>query len=161
MTRTVLGSLLLVCMLLVAHTGRAQDQNTIDDQALNAFFASNKIKATKTPSGLYYVVKRPGQGENAKFGKHVSMLYYGTLLDGKKFDANMDEAYKPTGNPFTFTLGVGQVIKGWDEGVKLLNKGERATLYIPSSLGYGSRGVGPIPPNSVLVFDVEVVSTGE
>ena len=86
------------------------------------------------------------------------MLYYGYTLDGQKFDANMDKNYTPTGNPFTFNLGTHMVIAGWDEGIQLLNKGCGATLYLPSGLAYGPRGNGPIKPNAVLAFDVEVVS---
>jgi FKBP-type peptidyl-prolyl cis-trans isomerase len=78
------------------------------------------------------------------------------LLNGEKFDSNVDPKFNHV-QPFEFTVGIGQVIKGWDEGLQLLNKGGKAKLIIPSSLAYGSRGAGAaIPPNSPLVFDVEV-----
>ena len=86
------------------------------------------------------------------------MNYLGKFLDGKKFDGNVDENFKSTRAPLQFTLGVGQVIAGWDEGIQLLNPGTRATLYIPSAIGYGPNGRGPIPPNTVMVFDVELIS---
>jgi FKBP-type peptidyl-prolyl cis-trans isomerase FkpA len=160
MIKNVLGSLLLICTVLFATTGHAQDQKTIDDKILTEYFTKNHIKAQKTPSGLYYTIKKKGSGENAKPGQQVNMNYIGKFLDGKKFDANVDESYQPVNGRtiFSFKLGAHQVISGWDEGVQLLNKGCRATLYLPSALAYGPGGTGPIPANSVLVFDVELVS---
>jgi len=81
--------------------------------------------------------------------------YTGKLLDGTIFDSNKDPKFGHV-QPFSFTLGAGMVIKGWDEGMQLLKLGGRATFYIPSSLAYGPQGSGSIPPNAVLVFDVEV-----
>jgi FKBP-type peptidyl-prolyl cis-trans isomerase FkpA len=134
----------------------AAKQNAIDDKLLQDYFAKNNIKATKTASGMYYVITQKGLCENAKPGKKVTMNYTGKLLDGTVFDSNTDPA-KGHVQPFTFTLGQGMVIKGWDEGVQLLKLGSRGTFYIPSSLGYGSQGAGAsIPANAVLVFDVEV-----
>jgi FKBP-type peptidyl-prolyl cis-trans isomerase FkpA len=159
MIKTIVAAALLISSLF-AVTGFAQgnsSQRIVDDKVLTEFFSDNKIKATGTQSGLYYVITKKGTGDNAKAGQKVSMKYMGTFLDGKKFDANVDAAFNCV-KPFTFTLGVGQVIRGWDEGVQLLSPGTRATLYIPSGLGYGARATGPIPPNSILVFDVELVS---
>ena len=144
--------------MLFAYAGFAQDQKAKDDQILKEYFQQHKIKATKTASGLYYVITKKGTGENAKKGQGVSMNYLGKFLDGKKFDGNVDENFKSTRAPLQFTLGVGQVIAGWDEGIQLLNPGTRATLYIPSAIGYGPNGRGPIPPNTVMVFDVELIS---
>ncbi len=145
-------------MLLFAYTGFAQDQAAKDEAIIKAYLAKNKIKATRTPSGLYYKIDKKGSGENAKKGQTVSVNYLGTFLDGQKFDGNMDEKYNTQRGPITFPVGVGQVIKGWDEGLQLLNPGTRATLYIPSGIGYGPGGRGPIPPNSIMVFKVELVS---
>jgi peptidylprolyl isomerase len=82
----------------------------------------------------------------------VKVHYTGKLLDGTKFDSSVDR-----GEPFGFTLGKGQVIKGWDEGIGLMNVGGKATLIIPSSIAYGDRDMGTIPPYSTLVFDVELL----
>ena len=151
-------ALFLACTLLFSYAGFAQDQKTKDDEILKEYFKKNKIKALKTASGLYYVITKKGTGENAKKGQNVSMNYYGKFLDGKKFDGNVDENFKSTRAPLQFTLGIGQVIPGWDEGIQLLNPGTRATLYIPSGIGYGPSGRGPIPANTIMVFDVELLS---
>jgi FKBP-type peptidyl-prolyl cis-trans isomerase FkpA len=131
-------------------------QNETDDKLIQAYIAKNNIKATKTPSGLYYVITTKGLGPNAKPGKKVTMNYTGKTLDGNVFDSNTDPA-KGHVQPFSFTLGQGQVIKGWDEGVQLMNLGTKATIILPSALGYGAQGAGKdIPPNAVLLFNVEV-----
>jgi FKBP-type peptidyl-prolyl cis-trans isomerase len=106
-----------------------------------------------TPSGLQYDDIAEGSGAEAKAGQKVSVHYTGTLVDGKKFDSSRDR-----GKPFQFTLGVGQVIKGWDEGVAGMKVGGQRKLTIPPGLGYGSRGAGGvIPPHATLIFDVELV----
>jgi len=153
-------SKILLSVLVLFTTGKAlaQSQAAKDEKILTEYFAKNHIKATKAPSGLYYTIHKQGSGPNAKNGQSVSMLYLGKFLDGQQFDANMDADYKQTRNPFTFTLGAGQVISGWDAGIALLNKGSRASLYLPSASAYGPAGAGGrIPPNTVLIFDVEVV----
>jgi len=158
MIKKIFSSMLVAGTMLAAGTAHAQDQKAMDEQVLKEYFAKNHIHADRTPSGLYYTINKRGEGDHAKPDQSVTMLYYGYTLDGKRFDSNMDQNYTPTGNPFTFKLGTHQVIAGWDEGVQLLNKGERATLYLPSGLAYGTRGAGgAIPPNAVLAFDVEVV----
>jgi len=132
------------------------DYAKIDDSIFNDYFKKNNIKATKTKSGMYYVIKQKGLGPTAKPEKHVTMNYTGKLLDGTVFDSNTDPKFNHV-SPFTFQLGVGQVIKGWDEGVQLLQMGSKATFFIPSELAYGERGGGKaIPPNAPLIFDVEV-----
>jgi FKBP-type peptidyl-prolyl cis-trans isomerase len=94
-----------------------------------------------------------GNGTEAQSGKKVSVHYTGTLTDGKKFDSSHDR-----GQPFSFTLGAGQVIKGWDEGVAGMRTGGKRKLTIPPHLGYGARGFPPvIPPNATLVFEVELL----
>ena len=108
---------------------------------------------TKQPSGLYTQDLTAGTGPEATSGKQVSVHYTGTLADGTKFDSSRDR-----GTPIDFQLGVGQVIKGWDEGVAGMKVGGRRKLVIPPELGYGSRGAGGvIPPNATLVFDVELM----
>jgi len=128
-------------------------QKEIDDQTIQKYLADNNIKAQKTASGLYYTITKTGKGATPTKGKKVKVHYTGTLLDGTKFDSSLDR-----GQPFEFPLGEGQVIQGWDEGIALLNKGAKATLFIPSVLGYGAQGVGSIiPPFAVLKFDVELL----
>ena len=160
MLKNILGSLLLIGSVLFASTASAQDQAAKDEQILKDYFAKNHIKATRTASGLYYTISKKGTGDNAKPGQQLGMNYLGKFLDGTKFDGNVDENYSPVPGRrvLTFTLGTGGVISGWDEGMQLLNKGARATLYLPSALGYGSGGNGRIPPNSVLMFNVEVLT---
>ncbi len=105
-----------------------------------------------TPSGLKYLDMVEGSGETPESGQTVTVHYTGTLVDGTKFDSSRDR-----NRPFEFKLGAGQVIKGWDEGIASMKVGGRRQLVIPPSLGYGSRGIGPIPPNSTLLFDVELL----
>ncbi len=107
----------------------------------------------KTESGLEYKETKRGTGKQAESGKTVSVHYEGKLLDGKVFDSSFER-----GTPIEFQLGVGQVIKGWDEGIALMKVGGEAMLTIPPELGYGERGAGGlIPPNATLIFDVELV----
>jgi FKBP-type peptidyl-prolyl cis-trans isomerase len=108
---------------------------------------------TVTASGLKYVDQVVGAGDVAVAGKTVSVHYTGWLENGKKFDSSVDR-----GQPFSFPLGAGRVIKGWDEGVQGMKIGGKRKLTIPSDLGYGSRGAGGvIPPNATLIFDVELL----
>lgn len=93
-----------------------------------------------------------GAGAEAKTGNTVSVQYTGTLLDGKKFDSSYDR-----GQPFSFVLGTGQVIQGWDQGVLGMKVGGKRKLTIPPSLAYGERSIGPIPANSTLVFEIELL----
>ncbi len=105
-------------------------------------------------SGLSYMDIKEGTGEEAKAGQQVTVNYTGYLTDGKKFDRSLDR-----NQPFTFALGAGQVIKGWDEGVAGMKVGGKRKLIIPPELGYGSRGAGGvIPPNAQLIFDVELLN---
>lgn len=107
----------------------------------------------KTASGLFYSIKKAGEGPTPEKGAQVSVHYKGTLLDGTVFDSSYQRK-----QPISFSVGVGQVIPGWDEGIMLLNKGAAARFVIPSHLAYGAQGAGGvIPPNADLIFEVELV----
>ena len=125
---------------------------------LGKWLASKNIRAEKSPSGIYVQVINPGTGNLADSGKYVSLNYTGTHLDGKKFDSNVDTSFQHVG-PISFTVGDGQMIKGFDEGVRYLRVGGSGKAYVPSMLAYGARprpGSG-IKPFEHLVFDLTIV----
>lgn len=114
-------------------------------------------KIVTTASGLKYRDVVVGKGASPKAGKQVTVHYTGTLQNGKKFDSSVDRK-----EPFSFVIGVGQVIPGWDEGVMTMKVGGKRKLIIPSQLGYGPRGAGSdIPPNATLLFDVELLNVAK
>ncbi|GAB1449770.1 FKBP-type peptidyl-prolyl cis-trans isomerase [Bacteroidota bacterium] len=116
-----------------------------------------KIKVNQeytTASGLKYRVTELGKGKQVEAGDKVTVHYTGKLTNGTKFDSSKDR-----NQPFSFKVGAGQVIKGWDEGLQLLKVGDKATFVIPPDIAYGQRDMGSIPPNSTLIFDVEVLDT--
>ncbi|GAA4454043.1 FKBP-type peptidyl-prolyl cis-trans isomerase [Rurimicrobium arvi] len=136
---------------------QASKQVGVDDQLIQEYLSKNGISAQKSASGVYYIITKPGAGENATAGKTVKVKYTGKTMDGKVFDSNIDPQFQHT-EPLEFILGQRQVIAGWDEGISLLNKGAKATLFIPSGLAYGAEGREPqIPANSILIFDVELL----
>ena len=105
----------------------------------------NQLKTTDT---------QVGAGREAVKGAKVTVHYEGFLENGQKFDSSLDR-----GSPFSFVLGAGKVIKGWDQGVLGMKEGGKRTLHIPAELGYGARAIGPIPPNSNLIFHVELIES--
>ncbi|HWH69445.1 MAG TPA: FKBP-type peptidyl-prolyl cis-trans isomerase [Candidatus Sulfotelmatobacter sp.] len=110
--------------------------------------------ATKTPSGLAFVDMVKGSGASPTSGKNVTVHYTGWLENGTKFDSSVDR-----GVPFTFRIGAGEVIPGWDEGVMSMKVGGKRKLIIPPQLGYGAQGAGGvIPPNATLIFEVELLN---
>ncbi len=117
------------------------------------YLQKNNLSGTPTPSGLYYIEQKAGSGVKAQPGKTVKVHYTGTLLNGTKFDSSFDRS-----EPFTFKLGSGQVINGWEEGIALMRAGSKGLLIIPYDLGYGARGAGTlISAYSTLVFEVELL----
>ena len=116
-------------------------------------FEQIKEGMQQTPSGLYYKITKQGEGKRAEKGNVVAVHYSGKLVSGQEFDNSFRR-----GQPIEFPVGIGQVIRGWDEGILLLKEGDAATFLIPPDLGYGARGAGGvIPPNAWLIFDVELV----
>jgi FKBP-type peptidyl-prolyl cis-trans isomerase FkpA len=113
---------------------------------------SGSQNAQESQSGLIKEDLTVGSGAEAAEGKNVTVHYTGTLTDGTKFDSSVDR-----GQPFTFNLGSGEVIKGWDQGVAGMKVGGKRKLTIPAELGYGSQDKGSIPPNSILIFEVELL----
>ncbi len=120
--------------------------------------AKGKAKTVTTASGLKYEDIVVGKGPSPKKGDTVSVHYTGWLTNGQKFDSSRDR-----GQPFEFPIGMGRVIKGWDEGVMTMKVGGRRKLTIPPELGYGAQGTpgGPIPPNATLIFDVELLKVSK
>jgi len=122
------------------------------------YINEKKLVAEAENSGLFIVTDKKGDGKPLANGMKVTMNYSGHLLDGTAFDSNVDPQFNHV-QPFSFTIGQGQVIKGWDEGVLHFNVGGKGKLIVPSKIGYGMQGMPPkIPGNASLVFDIEVVS---
>lgn len=128
-----------------------------EETAVKQYLSKNNINAQRTPSGTYVQVLNPGTGEPVAAGKNVSVKYKGQTFGGTVFDSNMDSTFGHT-EPMTFTVGVGQMIRGFDEGVQGLKEGAKARIFIPSMLAYGAQPPSPqIKPYEHLIFDVEVL----
>jgi peptidylprolyl isomerase len=146
--------LTLSALLLLGYDAVAQKKAKPKDKS--PMMAETTPTEITTSSGLKVKIVHKGTGNRPQIGDKVTVHYTGTLTDNTKFDSSRDRD-----QPFSFKLGMGQVIKGWDEGIAMLNVGDKAILTIPADLGYGDRNMGNIPPNSVLVFDVELLSVQE
>ncbi len=142
----------LISSILIIFLISCKSKSEKELDTLKSYIESNNITTEPTASGLYYIETQAGTGAQAQTGDIVDVHYKGTFLDGKQFDSSYDR-----GEPFEFTLGRGQVIKGWDEGISYMKEGGKATLIMPSSLAYGASGSGSIPPYTSLIFEVELV----
>jgi peptidylprolyl isomerase len=150
----VLGSLLIMNNNATMAVANISPPKPIKNTAIAIYKGEKMIT---TPSGLKYTVLKAGKGATPKSGQEVFVHYTGTLTNGKKFDSSRDR-----GQPFSFKVGAGQVIPGWDEALSTMKVGERRKLIIPPKLGYGAAGAGGvIPPNATLIFDVELLKLGE
>lgn len=139
---------------LVAYEDKGTTTNTPKTVASFTPYTIDSTQIKTTPSGLKYYIVSEGSGNFPKKGEKVIVNYHGMLLDGAIFDSSFQR-----GQPFEFEIGSGQVIKGWDEGIPLCKVGGKIVLIISPDLGYGSQNMGAIPPQSTLVFDVEVLGT--
>jgi len=142
-----------------------EEQLLIDDQIISTYLRENNIEAERTSSGIYYHTLKPGAGMPAQWGDSVAVHYTGKILDGKTFDSSL---YRD--EPFGVRIGTTSLITGWTELLQLIPKGEKAIFYLPSGLGYQESGstqtiimngasysIESIPPNAILVFEVEML----
>ncbi len=146
-------SLVFLFAILFSSCSKDKKLQQEEQDLLQQYLIDNNITTSPTASGLYYIETLPGTGDLPTTGQTVTVHYTGTLIDGTKFDSSYDR-----GQPFPFNLGMGQVIKGWDEGISYMKKDGKATLIIPSELAYGANGAGVIPPYSTLIFTVELIN---
>lgn len=121
-----------------------------DDQVIVDYLSANNIEATKHSSGLYYAITNEGSGEHPDINSEVEVRYSGYFTDGRVFDE--------TAGTTTATFGLTGLIEGWKIGIPLLKVGGEGTFFVPSALGYGTQGYASIPGNTVLIFDIELVS---
>lgn len=154
-------AILCAILFIAPFTGFAQKKSSKEKKVLPPGTIRHPLELNKeyvTASGLKYKIIKKGNGKKPQQDDEVSVHYVGTLTDSAKtkFDSSRDR-----GQPFSFTLGAGQVIKGWDEGIALLQVGDVAVLTIPPALGYGERSIGSIPANSTLIFEVEFMDVKE
>ena len=146
-------SIILILALFACQKTDNKKNETVAEIPSSSVQESVVGQEITTPTGLKYIDEVIGTGNSPKTGDKVKVHYTGTLEDGTKFDSSRDR-----NQPFEFTLGIGRVIKGWDEGVASMQKGGKRKLIIPSDLGYGERGAGEIiPPGATLHFDVELI----
>jgi FKBP-type peptidyl-prolyl cis-trans isomerase len=147
-------SVLFICLAAVSLVAGAAGCSRSPDEPSSDFKPAEGTPPPPNPTKLETIDTAVGTGREAKTGDTVHVQYTGTLLSGKKFDSSYDHG----GTPFKFTLGKGEVIKGWDQGVPGMKIGEVRKLTIPSHLAYGARGFPPvIPPNATLQFEVELL----
>jgi FKBP-type peptidyl-prolyl cis-trans isomerase FkpA len=141
--------LILILTLVISSCSKKTSQPEVDDQTIQNYLTSKNLTAIKDPSGLYYVMNVIGTGVSPTSSSTVEVKYKGTLVNGTVFDQTAADK--------TFTYALNALIKGWQIGIPLMKKGGKATFFIPSGLGYGGIATGPIPANSVLIFDIELI----
>jgi FKBP-type peptidyl-prolyl cis-trans isomerase len=149
-TLVVIGIILLIAVVLVFYFVLKPRETKAPTN--NGAAIVNNINNQTAMDQVKIEILKQGEGAEAKAGDSLTVNYVGTLEDGTKFDSSIDR-----NEPFVFTLGVGQVIQGWDQGMAGMKVGEKRKLTIPASLGYGDRAVGPIPANSTLIFEVDLL----
>ena len=159
MNKTILIIIIIFLAVILIGFYMFMDKNKEDNNTSNDVSEVSKVNEAseaneENDKELKIETLKEGSGNEAKVGNTVSVHYTGTLEDGTKFDSSLDR-----GESFSFSLGAGQVIKGWDLGVNGMKIGEKRKLTIPSDLGYGEAGTpgGPIPPNATLIFEVELL----
>ncbi len=140
---------LIVAVVLFSACNK-ESQEDIDDEIIQQYLSDNSIDATKDDSGIYYIITEEGTGDHPDINSEVTVRYKGYLTDGTVFD-------ETTGNS-TATFPLSGLIRGWQIGIPKLKQGGKGTFFIPSDLGYGDQATGNIPANSVLIFDIELVS---
>lgn len=140
---------LFAALLILASCEKETDYAAVDDAAIQKYLTDSNLKATKTASGLYYIIEKPGTGERPLETSMVHVYYKGYLLDGTVFDQTKENVFA------RFYLN--EVIKGWQEGLMLFGKGGKGKLFIPSELGYGRSSKSGIPAHSVLIFEIELL----
>ena len=145
----LLGIVILAAFAALGSAAGRDDANT---------YSPTRVEGNPktTPSGVQYWDIAVGTGATAVAGKTVGVHYTGWLADGKKFDSSVDR-----GKPIMFPLGAGRVIRGWDEGIVGMKVGGKRQLRIPPQLGYGFRGSGTVPPNAILIFDIQLLAVGK
>ncbi len=140
--------IIVAFVIMASGTGCDKETDFEKEEAeIQAYIDENNITNEPQYSGLYYIETKGGSGAAADGGDRVRVKYAGTFLDGEEFDSGV----------FTFTLGVGEVIRGWDEGISYMNEGGTAILLMPSDLAYGPYGQGSIPGYTPLLFEVELM----
>ena len=141
--------IVLILMLVVSSCTKMKNQAEADDQTIQEYLTLHSLNAVKDPSGLYYIMNVTGTGTMPSVTSTIEVKYKGSLINGTVFDQTAIDK--------TFTYALSGLIKGWQIGIPFMKKGGKATFFIPSELGYGAVDVGPIPANSVLIFEIELI----
>jgi len=150
MIRKLIAFIILIVIVSSCKKEEVIDYGPIDKKIIEDYLKTNNLTAQSTASGLYYSIQTPGGTTHPTLNSTVTVNYKGYLTNGTIFDASA------AGKPFTYSLR--SLIPGWQEGLQLIGKGGKMTLFCPSALGYGSSAAGKIPANSVLIFEIELIN---